>query len=255
MRVLWLVVLVACSKEPRKEAPKEPPPRPQLRLPPVPGEPIKVRYAAKTETAANGANPTFFNIVEDEGLFVVADGVPLKSDPAKLAAQGVSPLAGEDCKDTAPDAQLACAVRRVNDRLVTTEAGSASIAAVVVADGHAYAAISGTAWVVRIQRGTRELTVQSAREPLKPLGTSATAALSIYELDLDVGDTIAIVNRAVIDVLGPDGIARALPATMPDPKALEAGVETLVAAAIRGAEHPAVAVIVLHGVAAAPPMP
>ena len=35
----------------------------------------------------------------------------------------------------------------------------------------------------------------SAREPLKPLGASSPAALSIYELDLDVGDTIAIVNR------------------------------------------------------------
>lgn len=244
MRLVWFILLVACEKAPR-EGPRHEP------SPVVVNESPRLRYAAKTENPAAGPNQTYFHIVEDESLFSVADasGSPSTSDPAKLAAEGVSPFPREACRvSSGPDvgAQLACVVREVNDQLAKGKLGTASLAAVVVEGRKAYVAVSGDARVVWVHARTRDVEVRTAREPDKPLGTSFTSALAVFMLELRDGDTLAIVNRGLFETAGMQGIARGLAGELATPKQLEAAVEGMIGEAQRVPDHPALTAIVVY---------
>ena len=252
MRLAWLLLLVACEKAPPEARKIEPLPVPPIVEPESP----RVRYAAKTQNSAAGPNQTFFNIVEDESLFVVTDAGPKSgkdaanslTDPARVAAEDMSPFPGARCATTGPEvtAQLDCVVRQVNDLLVRGKLGTASLAAVTVEGWKAYVAVSGDVRVVWIHAKTREVEVKMAREPTKPLGTSSTTEQTVFTLELGAGDKIAIVNRGLFETIGARGMAKNLTGDFPTPKALEDAVHALIGDAERVPDHPALTAILLY---------
>lgn len=235
MRLAWLVLLVGCEKAPQEKRQPEP-----ARV--IESATPKLRYAAKTQNSAAGPNQTFFNIVEDEGLFSVADaGGPTNAgDPAKLAAQAVSPFSRESCQE------LGCVVNGINDQLATGKLGTASLAVAVFEGRKASLAISGDARVVWMHAGTRKPEIFAAREPGKPLGSSSTTAVTMHAIELRDGDSIAIVNRGLFETVGTAGIARTLPSAFATLAELEVAVNGLIADAERVPEHPALTTIMVH---------
>lgn len=249
MRLVLLVVLVglvACEKAPPEARKIDPAPVPPIVEPESP----RVRYAAKTQNSAAGPNQTFFNIVEDESLFAVADAGHPKStgDPAKLAAQGVTPFPGARCATSGPDVgeQLGCVVRDVNGLLLRGKLGTASLAVVTIEGWKAHVAVSGDASVVWIHARTGEIEIRTATHPQRPLGVTSTAELALFTLALDAGDRIAIVNRGLFETIGAAGIKGNLAGDFATPKHLEDAVNALIGDAERIPDHPALTAIVLY---------
>jgi hypothetical protein len=210
---------------------------------------LKIRYAAKTEVSAAGTNPTYFSIVEDAALFIVADS----DNPAasKLAAEAMAPFPSPDCPGAATDddAQMRCALDRVNARLVR-ERATVSIAAVTVRGHQAVVAFAGDVPVL-LRQGAK-LGVLAPAAPSPPLGSAPSVKPDLQTIELSSSDTIVIANRGLLRALGPTGVAGALPAGPSTVQEIEHAVEQIVDAAKRVPRHDALSLILVHLVAAPP---
>src|SRR5262249_27980701 len=148
----------------------------------------------------------YFSVIEGAQLFVLADGAQPVPDGARLAAEAMSPYPPTGCPSDAPadEAELRCAVERANAKIVEAAAGSTSIAAVAMPHHEAPVAVAGDASVL----GIGEL----ARAPANvPLGTPSLAPIRVHRIALSSADTIAIVDRGLLDAVGPAAIQHALP--------------------------------------------
>ncbi len=181
--------------------------------------PLKIRYAARTDNAPNGTNNTYFTIVEDEALFVVADA----DDPytGKAAAEHFSAAFAKQCHGVS--APLSCALDQTHREL---DYSSFSLGALAIAGHHAGIWTLGSVRVA-YRHGDRFEVIDNARS-------------------LEPGDSFLLVNQRLLEVVGEARVRAALPEAASSKDQLEASVARLLddAKTSRRPDDPATAILV-----------
>ncbi len=255
VRIL-VVFLIACSCRPD-------PPQPSLQASaPTPSKAYEsakdssgsyfARYAAKTEASAAGPNETYFAIVEDDGLFIVADSTQLDQDDskhvpvdaAKFAAEVVSTTMPESCPPSSgpiDEALMACRIRAANTKLLGLNAKTASIAAVALRGNKALVGFAGDVTVLWIHDGVTEVVSSTANS--SPIGASPTSSFGLRWVDMGPSDTIAIVNRGLFDHVGKARIQELIPSGPSETKELDDSMTLLIDEAKMVPHHVALSAI------------
>jgi hypothetical protein len=215
--------------------------RPSSSPDPTPAaEPLTIRYAAVTENASNGSNDNFFNIVEDDALFVLADTAAASpaADPAKQAAEGMA-AAYRAC--AGDPSRLACAVQRVSYMLAVASAGTTALATAALQSGKLVLSANGDAVVVRIRDGGGEVDVPTP----EPLGTPG-ARVTERRLTPQPGDTIVLLDRDLFTVLGTATVVRLARGPFADKESVERAAHAMVDAAKSTRDHGPLTVVLVH---------
>ncbi len=235
-RVFLLCAFAACERA-------EPPPAPEP--PPVPvheAAHAKIRYAAKTQPAYSGTNNTFFSIVEDAALFLVADA----KDPAasRLLANELEVYPQTACADRRdPDErEMWCGIERANRSLRAANQTS-SFTAVIVRDGAALVATAGDV-PIYIRNGTTGGIVRVRSVP--PLGTSAAPQVDVKWIPLAVGDSFLIVDRGLLTALGLPRVRAAAAPAVAEKVDLETAVGSLVDEGMALHDHAELTAVGVH---------
>lgn len=256
-----LAALSACSGRPDPSSQSlEQPARTSPTLPASPGsaglaESYAIRYAALTEASAAGANETYFSIIEDESLFILADATRppgdaskrVPADASRLAAEAMSPDKPDTCPPSnvaADEARLTCALERAHAKLLTVGAGETSIAAVAVRGRQALVGSSGDVSVLWIHGGRIEVVAPTANR--RPIGTSATPQFDVRRIDLNASDTIAIVSRGLVEAVGLDRIKGVVPAGPMETTKLKETIASLVGEGKQARGHGALTAVFVH---------
>lgn len=219
-----ILFLLGCEKA-YQEPPPPPPPPPAPHDAGADAEPhdshFTIVYAARTDDASDGANPTFFNIVEDSEFFVIADAT--RPEVSKAAAELMGELFAKECHDVVDDeAQMRCALDHTTAKLVLDHRRT-SIAAVIVRGDRALIARAGDTPVGWRHRGSFD--VFDTVTPQLGAGTPAR----LQWIDLSRGDTVFVVNKRLLDVAGKDAVRGAAPEHEMRKDALGARVDDLLA--------------------------
>ena len=238
MRLLLLLALFACERAEQKHTPAPPPP-------PAPrdaseeeevdaGEAedadvvvdthFRILYAARTENALDNSNTTYFSIIEDHALFVIADAA--NPDDSRGLVARMSELLGGECNVTNVTQQMNC----VTSRAMAQIPRPVSWAAVAVRDNHALLASAGRAPIL-VSDGTNVTRFNS------PLARS---------IELRRGNTIMIVDQASLDAIGVERLRRAMPATETQKETLEAALSQLVTDTESARDKHATSVVMIH---------
>jgi hypothetical protein len=208
---------------------------------PVRMPPPRLRYSAKTDASSAGTNPTYFSIIEDAPLFIVADSA--NPDASKLASSALSSYPPQVCATPDDDyVMMRCAFRVVNDRLV--QAGkTAALAAVTI---HGQQAVVANAGDVRVMwRHGDAFDPLSIAEDTAPLGSSSHAKAMIREVVIHGDDTLVILNRGLFDAAGETKV-RDTTQGVAEIAQLDAAIEQLLAAGAKPTSYPARSAIVVH---------
>jgi hypothetical protein len=186
-----LALVVACEKAHHDE------PAPPLST---------IRYAARTDNALDRTNSTYFSIVEDDVLFVLADAPNPRA--SEDAAKRLTAAYAKDCRDQLGDDRVACAVAHTS--------GSA-IAAVAIEGNVAHVASVGEVPVLFRHGHT-----------------------------LSPGDSLLLVNQRLLDALGRTTVRAAMPDMPSSKDELEAAVARLLddSKPWRKPQDPATAILV-----------
>jgi len=202
-------------------------------------EPLTLRYAAVTERASNGTNDNFFNIVEDDALFVLADTAVASpaADPAKQAAEGMS-AAYRGC--AGDRSRLACAVQRVSDTLAGARAGTTALAAAALENGELVVAANGDAVVVRIRDAEGEVPAATP-EPVCAPGARVTER----RLTPRSGDTLALLDRDLFAALGTAAVVRLAGGPFVDTQSVDRAAHAMIDAA-KSHDHGPLTVVLVH---------
>jgi hypothetical protein len=232
-----VIALVGCERA--HDVPAPPPPR-DARADARPldarATPFKIAYAARTDDAPNGTNGTYFSIVEDDALFILADGTP---EASKAAAELVADLFAHACPAGDDEAQLRCAFDRATTRL-QHDHRTTSITAVTVRGSQALVARAGDTPVIWRHGNALDVFDRATAklgEPSPP---------QFQTLDLQRGDTMFIVNKRMLEIVGTDSIRSAAPERESRKDVVAARVESLLAAGrhARGAKDALTAVAI-----------
>lgn len=164
--VVALVGLAACEKAREEPAPPPPPVHAKASA--------KIRYAAKTQPRYSGENNTYFSIVEDAQLFVVADAP--EPEGSRHAADTIGAFPPKDCapRRDPDEAAMWCALERAHAALRAKHETSA-VTAVVVREGEALVAFAGDVPIVLRHGSTRSVIAGCSRSR----ATTACPRLSI----------------------------------------------------------------------------
>ena len=236
MRLLLLLALFACERAEQKQ-PTPAPPRPPEQVDEqaidagetedadvVADTHFRILYAARTDNALDNSNTTYFSIVEDHALFVVADAP--NPDDSRALAETMTALVGSECNVPDVTAQMNC----VTSRATAQVPRPVSWAAVAVRDNHALLASAGRASIL-VSDGTNVSRLGS------PLARS---------IDLRRGYTIMIIDQPSLDAIGIDRVRRAMPATETDTQTLEAALVQLATDTESARAKHATSVVMIH---------